>query len=663
MHLASSHIVSSIGLFAVRAATILAPFAIFLALPPFYISIWVQVEGTMPWLHTIAALAALGCAALAAIGDPRARAALRHPLVLIPAGLFGLAVVLLPATTLPALSLLGAPEHGFGALAFLDLAALTAAAFVALSDSTWKRVALGVTFVTVAGAFILDALFRAKATWAPFFFGDYLAFYAVLVFAILGVLLGRRPFAFAAASLLCLFLVVLSSNKGAILAVGGASVLLPFFWRDGPRRTAVFFSLLMPFIVGGAIVLVGSTFPEDQRGVLNAVTGFGSLPVLLVDSWASLWSRAMLVVVASYSFFDEPWRLLTGFGWGHYNESLLANLLVVQGRLHEYIGPSHVYWDAIRRADFHSHNQYFEALLSSGIAGAGLFLAYGVAGVIYAPIERRRLALFVVLTLVTLQSFWFQMPHTVPVMAIAMAVLVGAPPMVRAERRWDYIAVAGASACCLVLIVGAFVAGYVSRNISAERAEIDRIAQSGAGSFKRHAAAGLREIYDAALIQQAFGLARDNSDQDATTVLQAYLAPSIGGEGPKTLKFSISVANALSGLFFADPDFIARIGVTERDFRRSIEHVIRLAPRRADITIPYFNFLLAAGREGEALELANIILARRPDDAVALWFSGIVLLGREATGVAGMRNLRRSLAFGVRNLMPIDEALVREIEQ
>ena len=644
-------------------ATILAPFAIFLALPPFYVGIWVQVEGTMPWLHVIAALAALGCAALTAAGDVRARAAVLHPLVLIPAGVSTLAVLLLPATTLPALSLLGAPEHGFGALAFLDLAALTAAAFVVMADAPWRRIALGATFAAVAGAFVLDAMFRSKSTWAPFFFGDYLAFYAIFVFAIFGVLTRHRPLVFAVASLLSLVLVVLSSNKGAILAIGGALALLPFFWRDRSRRTAIFLSSVLPFVVGSMIILVGSTFQEDQRGVLNAMTGFGSLPVLLVDSWASLWSRAMLVVVAAHSFFDEPWRLLTGFGWGHYNESLLTNLLVVQGRLHEYIGPSQVYWDAIRRADFHSHNQYFEALLSSGFAGAALFMGYGVATVICAPVERRRLALFIVLTLVTLQSFWFQMPHTLPVMAIAMTVLVGTPTVDRDTRSWSYPAAAGASACCIVLIAGALVAGYISLNIAAERTEIDRIARSGGGPFERHPATGLREIYDAALIQQAFGLARDNSGEDASKVLGGYLAPVIAGEQPKTLKLSISVANTFSGLFFADPDFLAKMGVNEADFRRSIEHVIRRAPRRSDIAIPYFNYLVAAGREREALDLANIILARQSDDAVALWFSGIVLLGREATSAAGMRNLRRSLTFGIRNLMPVDEALVRQIEQ
>ena len=57
----SSAIVERLGFFAAAIATLTAPFVIFLALPPFYNGIWVQVEGAMPWLHGMGALGALGC--------------------------------------------------------------------------------------------------------------------------------------------------------------------------------------------------------------------------------------------------------------------------------------------------------------------------------------------------------------------------------------------------------------------------------------------------------------------------------------------------------------------------------------------------------------------------------------------------------------------------
>ena len=657
---------TSVGLFAVRAATLLAPFIIFLALPPFYSGIWVQVEGAMPWLHGLSAVAAVGSASMAAGGDARAIRALKHPLVLIPAAIFALAVVLLPAATLPALSMFGAPEHGFGALAYLDLAALTAAAFITLAEARWRRLVLGATFIAVAGAFVLDALFRAEATWAPFFFGDYLAFYAVFVFAILGVLARDRAIFIALAAVLGVILAILSSNKTAFLGIGGALVLLPLFWRDRSVLRAISLSLLMPIVVGIAIVLVGSTWTEAFRGELLRTSGLGPLPTLVVDSWASIWSRAMLIVVGTQSLIDAPWRILVGIGWGHYNEALLANLPIVEGRLHEYIGTSQTYWDAIRRVDFHSHNQYFEALLSSGVVAAALVMAYGAAIVATAPPERRRLAVFITLLLVTLQSFWFQMPHTLPVMAIALVMLVGipagknVPPPSRMRRIFP---IAGLAAGCVLAVAGV-LAGLASANIAAERADIDRIVKSGDGRpAERRFVAGLREIYDTTLIQHAYVLTKNETNAAAQDVLRAYLAAAMAHGGPETLKLSISGANVLSGIVFTRPQFQARFGSQEADFRISIERLIRRAPRRSDIAIPYFNHLLATGREPEALELANLVLARHANDPVGLWFSGIVLLGKEGTSVAGIRNLKQSLVFGIRNLMPVDPSLVHEIEQ
>lgn len=590
--------------------------------------------------------------------------ALRHPLVLIPAAIFALAVVLLPVTTLPALSMFGAPEHGFGALAYLDLAALTAAAFVTLRDRAWRRLVLAATFTTVAVAFVLDALFRAKASWAPFFFGDYLAFYAVFMFGILGVLARGRMVGIAAAAALCLILTVLSSNKAAFLGIGGALAVQIVFWRGRSLRTAIWLSLVMPFAVTVAVVLVGSTWLEPYREHIGQIGWLGPFGSIFADSWASMWSRAMLVVVGAQSLIDAPWRILVGLGWGHYNEALLANLPIVEGRLHEYIGPSRVYWDAIRRVDFHSHNQYFEALLSSGFVAAILWMGYGAATVALAPPERRRLALFVTLVLVTLQSFWFQMPHTLPVMAIAMVVLVGdtADDASTGRKHWALLPAGGLAAGCILLVAG-ILAGLVLRNIAAERAAIDRIVRTDSDQpLERRFAAGLREIYDTTLLQHVYAVTDGERNERGLDILQAELAAVVADEGPKTLKLSISAANVLSGIIFTRPRFQDRFGAPETDYRIAMERLIRRAPRRSDIAIPYFNHLLATGREPAALDFANLILARRSDDPVGLWFSGIVLLGREATSASGMKNLRRSLAFGIRNLMPVDEALARDIE-
>ena len=655
-----------IGLLIARSAILVSPLVIFLALPPFYSGFWVQVEGAMPWLHWIAALGALGCGLAAAAGSGCAAAALRHPLVLLPAAVAGLSLVLLPAATVPALSILGAPEHGFGALAFLDLAALTAAAFVTAPHPIWRRALIGVAVATVAAAFGLDYLFRADRSWVPFFFGDYLAFYAVFVFAIAAVLASGRARLLVLTSIILVALVLLSSNRAAILAIVGATAVVLLTPRRLPRRYLVALCVVFPIAVGVAIVLVGPAWREPFREMMAASLGISPLANIIADSWASLWSRAMLVIVGGQLLIDSPWRALSGLGWGHYNEALLANLPVVEGRFHEYIGTSRVYWDAIRRADFHSHNQYFEALLSNGMLGAALVLAYGAAIVATAAAVRRRLTLFVVLTLGTLQSFWFQMPHTLPLMALGAVMLAAHTPVPMGSpstRVQSGIALVAA----LMLTAGGGAAFVASSNARTALTEIR--ATEGARFEGLGFSAGLREIYEASLLQTAYaqlGAARSErgviSERDLDS-LNVLLESVDKDDSPSSLKLLISTVNVVSGLVFRFPEYEARFGSLDRLYTRSVDDLIARAPRRSDIAIPFFNYLLATGRERESWDLAARILLVNRKDPAALWFSGIVLLGRAETAPQGMQNLKRSLDYGIREQMPVPQELLDAIQE
>ena len=669
MHLPSAN-VERIGLFAARAATLAAPFVIFLALPPFYNGIWGQVEGALPWLHGLGGIGALGCGLMAVSGNSLATAALLHPMVLFPAAIFAVAVLLMPAAVLPALSLFGAPEHGFGALVYLDLAALTAAAFVVFADTTWRRLVLAVALCVVAAAFVLDGLFRLEQTWAPFFFGDYLAFYAVFTFAILGVLARGRRLWFAAAAILLIASCLMSSNKASVLALGAGFALLPMVTRIRSNRAVAMVCAGYPILVGIAIIVIGSAWREPYREELGAIGWPGPLANLIADSWASLWSRAMLVVVGAQTLIDSPWRVLTGIGWGHYNETLLANLPIVEGRLHELIGPSRVYWDAIRRVDFHSHNQYFEALLSGGIVSAGLVLAYGAAMVRYAAADNRKLAFFVALVLAVLQSFWFQMPHTLPVMVFAIVMLTdGITVDSRACRREGWVAPGCAIAAAAILFLGGTMSILASKDVASALKDIKQAGELPADfKIERRFSAGLDEIYDASLLQTAYALDVGESKRVASLdgrpydILRQMLRRTLDSP-PASLKGSISTVNVLSGIIFMVPDTESRFGDLSEQYRDRVEALMRRAPRRSDIAIPYFNYLLARKREKEALDLANRILARHENSAVALWFSGIVLLGNADTSAAGMANLKRSLAQGIRNLMPIDRGILQEIDR
>jgi hypothetical protein len=250
-------------------------------------------------------------------------------------------------------------------------------------------------------------------------------------------------------------------------------------------------------------------------------------------------------------------------------------------------------------------------------------------------------------------------------MAIAAAMLCGSESrrvaMSPLHRR---LLPAGGLAAAAILLAAGIMAGIASSNVRAALADIDLIASGySEGPLQRGFAAGLGEIYDATLGQHAYARVKSEPSERGLDILNAFLARAEGGPPPRSLKLAISTANLLSGVVFALPEYLTRYGSPDIAYRRAVEQVIRQAPRRSDIAIPYFNRLLATGRETEALALANGILARHRNDAVALWFSGIVLLGNPATAAVGMQNLKQSLAGGIRNLMPVDDAVIRAVEQ
>jgi hypothetical protein len=212
-----------------------------------------------------------------------------------------------------------------------------------------------------------------------------------------------------------------------------------------------------------------------------------------------------------------------------------------------------------------------------------------------------------------------------------------------------------------MLAVSGIATSIASTNALLARDEINGSGTSGSRTVSDYGfAAGLGEIYDATLVQQAYARAVGGRQ---LSVLHDFLTKDLAGDGPESLKLSLSTVNALSGIVFNLPRYEQQFGPQDRELKLGIERLIRRAPRRSDIAIPYFNYLLSHGREAEILDLSSLILARRTRDPVALWFSGVVQLGAVATSASGMQKLKQSLQLGIRNLMPVDAEMVQAIEQ
>ncbi len=90
---------------------------------------------------------------------------------------------------------------------------------------------------------------------------------------------------------------------------------------------------------------------------------------------------------------------------------------------------------------------------------------------------------------------------------------------------------------------------------------------------------------------------------------------------------------------------------------------LKAAPARTDVLVPYFSWALKNGRDGEILSRAEPILRRDPNDAVALWFSGLALLGDPAAANTGMDRLKKALRAGIQEVMPISPRTLQDISR
>ena len=654
-------------------SALLAPLAIFLSLPPFHFGIWVQVELGVAYIHFVSSLGLMGLAGLMSKDDVIAQYAVRNPLVLLATGLAAISLFMSLFATMPWISVNGAPEHGVGAVSFLNIAALTAVYLFIFNTVKWRQLIVIESLLIIAVIFILDGFFRKDFTFAPFYFGDYLAYYAIFGFVLIFFTLEKSWKLLLFSVPLFAWLLVLTGNKAAILAAVLSAVLTTAFYsfRINKKAIVVTCTIIFPVVIGILIIGVGPQFEEAYRSSIRQFFSSSNLSDLVVRTWGSLWSRAMLDLVVIWQIASDPIILLKGLGWGHFNEALLQNLTGVEGRLQELIGPSRIYWDAIRRNDFHSHNQYLETLLSTGVIGLLAYFAYMAAIPYYAIKSNFWIAVYLALFLAVLNSFWFQMPQSHPMMAMSFALLVGSNQQIAPVANHNLKEMSALLMAATLMLVMAGLSFSDSKSANDRLKAINTKPTDATGiSIKSHKNNALVDVYQSALLQKIFSLvieSRGNKDKLGKIYvgrLKSELAPFVDDDLPiSSTSLAITLNNVVSGIYFQIPDKRAEFSNAISKWPLFAEELIRRAPKRSDILVPYLNYLLLSKNEQKILNLTNTILENFIQDPVALWFSGMVYLNLPGQKEIGINRLRLSLKNGIRNLMPVPDQMIKMLEE
>lgn len=621
---------------------------------PLRLGIWGTSEAIGLGLHVGALLAALGLALAARAWPGAVASTLQAPVVLVPAALALWSALVAPAAEYPWLSVFGAPQTSEGALLFLDMAVWSAATLM-LRDAPVARLVAATAFVLAVG---FALLFFGAAT-RIYFYPDWLAFFGLFAPAIV-VGLGRGPGS------------GLGMPKHWLWGAALIGAALPLaVARNLAAAAAVL--LAAPFAFGAGALLARR--PYLQRWWRPAMTAAAVAvpPIGLAAIWlagasgiaATLWSRMLAAKVALSSFADAPSRWLTGQGWGHDVLTLLRELGGVgQTGLDQS-------WDLALRDYFHSHHGVLEGLISAGLPGAALFAALPIAAIVGAEPRHRPLAAATALAYAITICFWFQSPASFAFQAVAFAALAERP----AVPAWRPAAAAVAPLGCALMLAGA-IAFLLPFGLAAQRQFVRadvRLPAAPQGECADFPVEDWRgnlglarlygsQIYGAEAQARREGWSPTLLDRLAAFVCLAERRTERGG-GVYLLFWGLDLRGRLAHL----EDFAGarpRFAFLFDNWAARLDAFAALAPGRSDVAVGYYGWAIASGRRAEAIGLGNRWLARRPEDAINLWFSGNAMLLDPDDRLArlGMERMKRALALGVDRMIPVDPSIRRRLQ-
>lgn len=637
---------------------LIAPFILFLALPPFQTGVWFQSEPVAAGLHLITACASAGLV-LAALGGSRLLvAALYHPLVLIPLGLATWSLVAgLAWSDLPYLSWFGTPQQGEGIAWYLDLSILTVAARVAWRLPRLRKWAGWCAVVGLSAAAILCLPGEVKRTWSLYRFQDYFAFHGIFTFLVAATFLQPRSrLAWGAVILLCAFSVTISENRAAIaICVVAAIASAAVIWICRKR-----YRLSLGMLLAGVIV-----FPVT---VLYATHYLGHGAV-----GSSTWSRALHYDVALDALVTEPIKLVTGYGWGHYAD-LLNTYLPVDKINFVAVHGAIANWDAVSgKSHYHSHHFLIEALLSAGLVGLILAWLYPIAMLLSARRSARNLAAPIALIVAGLTSVWFQLSGSIPLMAMAAA---GAGAwssfsLLGRHRHWVTI-LSGlicvmAFAACLLSAQAIYRFGEFANRAAEENQRVpDTIKFDPEDSCPSllpadprggvHLAELFMDYIAALQTKTAAGGSITTAEMDR---LDAYLCLINQQElSGSSIRLQTASLNARADLAFTVPgsDQSPTVERFLAIWPTQISRFLSYATGRGDVAWKYFTHALNHGGDQTVLAITSQMLERDPDDPVGLWYHGLTILADPDQRAQGFKQMNLALDNGLDRIMPISES-------
>jgi hypothetical protein len=614
-----------------------------LSLSPFALGYWDKAEPLVVAIHAVAALASFALVWEDLVHPGRLWYRLRQPVAAVPLLIGAVSVVLAPAMEMPLLSLWGPPQSGQGALWFLDLAVLVAAAgMVREHPGLWRKLVL-----LAIGTTLVIAALKGWDWWADYAGTPHLliwvaAYYGWLALPLAVLVIELCPLrrTVLGVGLLAVVATLVTSRNitaGAATLMAGSGTALCWWWRrwEGPSR----------------------------RLACTAVLAVAGLPPLVLASFDAVRSvrslddrRSLLAMLWQSETESSPLTWLIGHGWGRVQDAYQANLAFSGEHLWDDS------WTFMQSDYFHAHNAVVESTHALGVVGLLLTLLLSVAPIIGAPKDRLPLAAGLAVGTAFLGSLWFPLVLSMPILAAAQSVVARPLPPQPPRQGNDRIVIGAIVIMALAQLVSAAMLLQHGLRLAEFNQRVERY------DDRLPIVAG-DDLPVAEIIRDSFYKMESLHDADAQAralPMAERLIAILSARMPTTHTAQISITGlSLMGQVYLSktlPWLADSAGGLSR-WHDWLEMALTLMPDRSDLAIPYLTAQAGRGNNEEVHRWAARFLERRSDDPVGHYFLGLVTIQQAGRREAGFALLNRSLDEGMDRFMPIDPAFRRLVTE
>jgi len=664
---------------------LLLQFGLFIfSLPPFQTGLWAQNEPIMLGFFVCALLNSLWLAI--GIAQRRLASVPNHLLWKCMVAWVGWQVVATAFAATPWRSWFGNSQTGEGLGWYVILLLMVMLATPLWQIQIYRR---ALFFTATLDLLVLSALqwfnpavdlFFDSQRWTPVQYPAYLAFIAGYLWIVAtAVGLSKRTWWYCLIAALIGVVLFISKNKSAITLFPGAMIVgillstLPL-----PRTLRRFFypgKWWRGLAIAACLLPLGWVAFSEGFPALKASYGDTNIISFLSDSEGSLGSRVIINQIAMSAMRHEPSRWIIGDGWGNFFEDMFKYILVDGIRIWQdgHRNPSSTMVDG---GGYHSHNQPLEALLSLGLPGLVLWFAVPVAALL--GLSRRyfwRVAPMLV-AMVVLDYFWFQVFVCLPYQAISLAVLChlqsrgNHTPTVK-QPLWIAAALSVVSVVMVWSCSEQVRTILYSNRLEQRMNDVVRPGDNGewmAEDIKR-GGDRFRAVIPFYLSNLAEKSKRSLTSDNDVVIYGMFLqtahamakAPQVGPAetASEPLIWAFAHTALKNDPLFAD--FAQKAG--DR-LEEPVITMVQRAPLRDDLETFYLKDLAAYTHQDipRQTDILMRILTIAPNHRGALWVLGKILIGQESTKADGIAMMKKAVSLGLDKVFPVTDEEMKQYQ-